>query len=41
MLFARAFEECDGDPDVVLWQEIWSFKARDRLNKELAQKYPH
>lgn len=40
-LFARALLEFEGDPDVVLLQEIWSIKARDRLIKDLAQKYPY
>lgn len=38
---ARALLAFDGDPDVVLLQEIWSIKARDRLIKDLASKYPH
>ncbi len=38
---ARALIEFDGDPDVVLLQEIWSIKARDRLIKDLSQKYPY
>ncbi|REK11965.1 MAG: hypothetical protein DWQ37_13165 [Planctomycetota bacterium] len=40
-LLAKALMEFDGDPDVVLLQEIWSLPARDRLIKEMAGEYPH
>ncbi len=38
---ARVLLDYEGDPDVVLLQEIWSIKARDRLIKDLAEKYPY
>ncbi|MBX7166612.1 MAG: endonuclease/exonuclease/phosphatase family protein [Pirellulales bacterium] len=38
---AQALIELEDDPDVVLLQEIWSVKARDRLIQDLAAKYPH
>lgn len=40
-LLAEALIEFDGDPDVVLLQEIWSLKARDTLIEDLAEKYPY
>jgi len=40
-LLARALLDFDGDPDVLLLQEIWSIKARDRLIKDLAGEYPY
>ncbi len=40
-LLARALMEFEGDPDVVLLQEIWSVKARDRLIKDLAHEYSY
>ncbi len=39
-LLAKALIEYEGDPDVLLLQEIWSIKARDALIIELAKKYP-
>ncbi len=38
--FAKALIAFEGDPDVVLLQEIWSLKARDVLLEDLNQKYP-
>ncbi len=40
-LLARALMAAEGDPDVVLLQEIWSVKVRDRLIKDLAGEYPY
>ncbi len=40
-LLAKALIDFEGDPDVLLLQEIWSIKARDRLIKDLAPKYPY
>jgi len=40
-LYAEAVLAFDGDPDLVLLQEIWSGKARDVLIAELADAYPH
>lgn len=40
-LFAEALIQFDGDPDVVLLQEIWSIKARDTLIRDLAEEYPY
>lgn len=40
-LLARALMDFEGDPDVLLLQEIWSTKARDRLIKDLAAEYPY
>ena len=40
-LLSQALIDFDGDPDVLLLQEIWSIKARDQLIKSLAPKYPY
>lgn len=40
-MLAAALLAFDGDPDVILLQEIWSIKARDVLIEKLAEKYPH
>ena len=40
-LLSQKLRDCEGDPDVVLLQEIWSIKARDRLIKDLAPEYPY
>lgn len=40
-LLAQSLISFDGDPDVLLLQEIWSIKARDRLIHDLEQKYPY
>lgn len=40
-LLAESLLACEGDPDVVLLQEIWSLKARDVLIEELAAEYPY
>jgi len=40
-ILAKALLEFEGDPDVVLLQEIWSLKARDVLLADLGQKYPY
>lgn len=38
---ARSLIEFEGDPDVLLLQEIWSLKAKDVLVRDLAVKYPY
>lgn len=38
---AKSLLDCEGDPDVVLLQEIWSLKARDVLIEDLAAEYPY
>ncbi len=39
-LLAKSLIDFEGDPDVLLLQEIWSFKARDVLMEGLSKKYP-
>lgn len=38
---AKALADFEGDPDVILLQEIWSVKARDVLIRELTGIYPY
>ncbi len=38
---AKVLLSLEGDPDLILLQEIWSIKARDVLIKKLEVEYPH